>query len=76
MSGRLAPVSNEPRLEQRIVDLELRFMRTEKLLEEVNDVVVTQQRQIDRLTQELKALREQVLIGHGEPVKNEPPPHY
>jgi uncharacterized coiled-coil protein SlyX len=69
-------VSNETELEARIVDLELRFMRTEKLLEEVNDVVVEQRREIETLASEVKALREQLLAGAGEEAKNERPPHY
>lgn len=67
---------HEAELEARIVDLELRFMRTEKLLEELNDVVVDQRREIDRLVTELKSLREQVLTGNNDAAKNEPPPHY
>ncbi len=69
-------MSNEAELEARIVDLELRFMRTEKLLEELNDVVVDQRREIDRLVAEVKTLREQVIAGSGEEAKNERPPHY
>ena len=67
---------HEAELEARIVDLVLRFMRTEKLLEELNDVVVDQRREIDRLVTELKSLREQVLTGNNDAAKNEPPPHY
>lgn len=67
---------SEAELEARIVNLELRFMRTEKLLDELNDVVVDQQREIDRLVTELRSLREQVLTGNNDAVKNEPPPHY
>jgi SlyX protein len=66
---------DDRRVEQRIVDLELRFMREEKLLAELNDVVVQQQRAIDRLTAEVKALREQLLAGTDAP-KDERPPHY
>jgi SlyX protein len=62
-------------LERRIVDLELRFMRQEKLVDDLNDVVVEQRREIDRLLAEVKALREQILAG-AEAVGNERPPHY
>ena len=40
-------MTTAPSYEKRIVDLELRFMRTEKLLDELNDVIVEQQREID-----------------------------
>ncbi|MGO9709852.1 MAG: SlyX family protein [Polyangiaceae bacterium] len=63
-------------LQKRIVDLELRFMRQEKLTEELNDVIVEQQRALDRLTLELRTLREQVLSGTEAAPKDERPPHY
>ena len=62
-------------LEKRIVDLELRFMRQEKLVDDLNDVVIGQRREIDRLLAEVKSLREQVLAG-SDAVVNERPPHY
>jgi SlyX protein len=69
-------VSDAARLEARLVDLELRFMQKERLVEELSDVLVAQQREIDRLAGELKALREQVLSGADGPAKDERPPHY
>lgn len=58
------------------MDLELRFMQQEKLTEELNEVIVEQQRAIDRLAQELRALREQILAGAEAAPKDERPPHY
>jgi SlyX protein len=69
-------VSDQAELEKRIVDLELRFMRQEKLTEELNDVIVEQQRALDHLTHELRTLREQVLAGTEASPKDERPPHY
>jgi SlyX protein len=63
-------------LERRIVDLELRFMQQEKLTEDLNQVVVEQQRAIDRLMVEIRALREHVLRDPDATLKDEPPPHY
>jgi SlyX protein len=68
-------VAERNELEARIVDLELRFMRQEKLSDELNQVIVEQQRAIDRLVAELRALRQQV-TSLSEPVKDERPPHY
>ncbi len=62
-------------LEQRIVDLELRFMRTERMIDDLNDVVVAQSREIDRLSLEVKTLREHALAAEDAP-KTERPPHY
>ena len=64
------------RVDARIVDLELRFMQQEKLLDELNGVVIAQQRELDRLSAEVKTLREQVLAGPEGPPKDERPPHY
>ena len=63
-------------LERRIVDLELRFMRQEKLTEDLNQVVVGQQRAIERLMREVRALREHILRDPDATLKDEPPPHY
>jgi SlyX protein len=63
-------------LEERIVDLELRFMRQEKLAHELSDVIALQQRTIDRLVVELRTLREQILAGSEAAPKDERPPHY
>jgi SlyX protein len=68
-------VAREDELEQRIVDLELRFMRQEKLVAELDGVILAHERTIERLATEVKALREQVLAG-GEALKDERPPHY
>jgi len=62
-------------LEKRIVDLELRFMRQEKLVDDLNEVIVGQRREIDRLLAEVKSLREQVLAD-ADAIANERPPHY
>jgi SlyX protein len=69
-------VSDHVDLEGRIVDLELRFMRQEKLAHELSDVIALQQRTIDRLILELRTLREQILAGGEAMPKDERPPHY
>jgi SlyX protein len=68
-------VSEPNELEARVVDLELRFMRQERMAEELNDVVVEQQKTIDRLAAELRALRQQI-AATSEAIKDEKPPHY
>jgi uncharacterized coiled-coil protein SlyX len=62
-------------LARRLVDLELRYMRAERMLAELSDVIVERGREIDRLTREVKALREQVLAAEEAP-RNDRPPHY
>jgi SlyX protein len=62
-------------LEQRIVDLELRFMRAERTIDDLNDVILAQGREIDRLAAEVRTLREHASAAEDAP-KNERPPHY
>jgi uncharacterized coiled-coil protein SlyX len=64
------------RIDQRLVDLEHRYMRTEKMLNDLSDVIVGQQKTIDRLSAEVRALRERVPEDPDGAVPNEPPPHY
>jgi uncharacterized coiled-coil protein SlyX len=59
-------------LEQRIVDLELRFMRLERDAQAISDIVVAQQRVIDALVLEAKNRG----LAPDDDASNEPPPHY
>jgi len=67
-------------MEQRVTDLEIHVTHLEHTIQELNDVVFRQQRTIDRLDDELKGLREQLLAVApsplGTPEDEEPPPHY
>ena len=67
---------DEDRTQHRIVDLELRYMRMEKMMHDLSDVLIAHQAKIDRLTAEVAALRERVPQDQGEHVSNDPPPHY
>jgi uncharacterized coiled-coil protein SlyX len=65
-------------MEKRIVDLELRYMKLEKLVDELSQVVATQQRTLDLATAEIRRLAERLRdLGedHGAPGE-ERPPHY
>ena len=66
-------------MESRLTDLEIKFSFNEDQLEELNKVVYRQQQQIDFLTTQLRALREQ--INNSQPqeqrnLRDEIPPHY
>lgn len=66
-------------LEQRITDLEIKASFAEDTVEQLNQVVVRQQEQIDRLIRELVELRRQALAAEpGGPggLRDELPPHY
>lgn len=65
-------------MEQRIAELELRFTEQQELVQQLSDVLYTQQKSIDMLTAELRTLRKKL---EGEPgvvdaKDNERPPHY
>jgi uncharacterized coiled-coil protein SlyX len=61
----------------RVVDLELRFMKLEKFVHELSDTVAAQQRVIDALTVQVRRLTAQAAAADAEakPVP-EVPPHY
>lgn len=65
--------------EQRLTDLEIKLSYQEDLLDQLNQVVVRQQREIDLLLREVRQLRQQVPEGSGPTfsrASEELPPHY
>ena len=64
--------------EERITNLEIKLSFTEDLIEKLNETVYKQQRQIEFLYRELKAIKEQASSGGGGggSLKDEIPPHY
>ena len=67
-------------LDQRLTDLEIKASFTEELLDQLNEVVVRQQRQIDALLREMADLRQQAPEDPGtnsfRSLRDELPPHY
>jgi len=66
-------------LEQRLIDLEIRFSYADDLLEVLNAQVARQQDQIDRLmaeVAELRRRREDEPGGGFRSLRDELPPHY
>ncbi|WP_037583890.1 SlyX family protein [Stigmatella aurantiaca] len=64
--------------ESRLIELELRYMQQQELLQQLNDVLYTQQRALDVLTAEVELLKRKL---EGEPGlvdarQQEKPPHY
>lgn len=66
------------RLERRITDLEIKASFAEDTVEQLNQVVVRQQAQIERLIRELVELRDRAAAEPGAPrtLRDELPPHY
>ena len=66
-------------IESRLAEIEAKLTFSEDLLEEMNRTVYRQQQQIERLQQEMRALRETMeSAAPAEPVRpaDEVPPHY
>ena len=67
-------------LEQRLIDLEIKFSYQNELLEELNQIVIRQQKEIDLLTKELMQFtgaKSGILDQGIKSLKDEtPPPHY
>jgi uncharacterized coiled-coil protein SlyX len=62
-------------MSERLTDLEVRYSYLERQLEELSGVLFEQRRAIEALERRTKEL-EARLQQAGEPVLDEPPPHY
>ena len=67
-------------METRIIDLEIRLTHQEAMLHELNEVLILQQKVIDRLQAEVDLLKERisaVAVSNIADISQEkPPPHY
>ena len=68
-------------METRITELEVKLAFAEDLLETLNQTVFRQQEQIDRMQQELRSMRQQILQtpqpgAEQYNLRDEIPPHY
>jgi SlyX protein len=63
-------------MEQRLVDLEVRYTHLERLVEELNQVVFAQQQTIDRLVRQLTELAQRMEAAGPPPPAADKPPHY
>lgn len=67
-------------MNDRVAELEIRLSFQDKALQDLNDVVVRQQREIDRLANEVDALKARLHATMPSLIATEaeetPPPHY
>jgi len=67
-------------MQERLAELEVRLTFQDKTIQELNEVVTRQQRQLDRMTRELETLKAQLQILAPSLVASQseetPPPHY
>ena len=69
----------EERLDQRLIDLEIKASFAEDLVDDLNRLVARQQDQIDWLLREVAGLRQQAPAqgpGATHSLRDELPPHY
>ena len=73
-------MSHPQDIEQRLTDLEVKASFTEDLVDHLNQTIVRQQAQIDRLTRELVMLSDRLASAEQsigpEPGDEAPPPHW
>ena len=67
-------------MEERITELELRFMHQEQIISDLNEIVCRQELALERLEREMSVMREQLKTAafsiNRSPEEEEPPPHY
>jgi SlyX protein len=66
-------------VDQRLTDLEIKSSFNEDLLDQLNQVVIRQQEQIDRLVREVTRLRDQMPDAGANALRrpaDDLPPHY
>lgn len=74
-------MNDSARIEQRLAELEIKASFTEDLVDHLNEVIVRQQQQLERLAREIAQLREQAQSQGGDAgafrsLRDELPPHY
>jgi SlyX protein len=62
--------------DDRLTELELRYMVQQDLLQKLSDVVLQQGRDIERLRRELEAMRGRLNEGPALMPADDKPPHY
>lgn len=67
-------------MEERIIELELRYMQQEHTIQELNDIVCRQELMLEQLRREFATLKEQMMAMSPsvsrDPDQEEAPPHY
>jgi SlyX protein len=72
-------VAHQDEVDSRLTELEIKASFTEDLVEQLNQVIIRQQRQIDLLQLEISHLRQQTESGTPatlRSLRDELPPHY
>ncbi len=65
-------------MSKKIIDLEIKLTFQEQLVDELNQVMISQQRQLDQLMLKVSLLENRMKSGEGmgNEISNPPPPHH
>jgi SlyX protein len=66
-------------VDERMEALETKISYQEHMIQELNEVVISQQNQVDKLEKSLQVLQDQLQhreAGQSPPEQEAPPPHY
>ena len=63
-------------MEERMTELEMRYMLQQELIQQLSDVVLQQGRELDALRRQLELLRSRQNEAPGPAASEEKPPHY
>ena len=64
-------------LEERLVRLETLISMQDQMIEELNQVIITQQNELDKIKYEFQTISESMMNGGGDSsYANQKPPHY
>ena len=67
-------------LEEKLIDLEIRFAHQQDYIEKLDDVIYHQQQTIDKLEQKIEILQKRIKTFAEsnilKPEEDSPPPHY
>lgn len=62
-------------LEERLIELEIRYTHQQRLLEQLDEIITLQRHEIDKLKVSFDTIQRQMESAGATP-PNEPPPHY
>lgn len=67
-------------MESRLIDIELHLMQQEETVRQLDDVIIAQQKTIERLEKDVEYLKEKLRALNPSNIRDlseeEPPPHY
>ncbi len=63
--------------EERLINIEIALANQERIIEDLNQVIISQGKQLDLLQKQTEMLVERIESGDVKPLSEEtPPPHY